>query len=134
MILFLLLLPLNALSDSFPYDKTSPYSECIEKEGGYRNGSVEACSHIAKKVYDREIDEKLLLLKAKMSDEKYQLLLKSQETWLKYVEDNCRVETELNGDLNYIFCPMSESEERLRTLTRYVDQDILYQSDVIKSK
>ena len=126
MMLFLLLLPLNALGDSFPYDKTSPYSECIEKEGGYRNGSVEACSHIAKEVYDRKIDEKLLLLKAKMSDEKYQLLLKSQETWLKYVEDICRVETELIGDLNYIFCPMSESEERLRHLTRYLDQHILY--------
>lgn len=123
MILFLLLIPLNALGDSFPYDKISPYSECIEKEGGYRNGSVEACSHIAKEVYDREIDEKLLLLKAKLSGEKFELLLKSQETWLKYVEDICKVETELNGDLNYIFCPMSESEERLRALTKYVDQD-----------
>ena len=122
-ILFLLLIPLNALGDPFPYDKTSPYSECIEKEGGYRNGSVEACSHIAKDVYDREIDEKLLLLKAKLSDEKFELLLKSQETWLKYVEDICKVETELNGDLNYIFCPMSESEQRLRALTKYVDQD-----------
>jgi uncharacterized protein YecT (DUF1311 family) len=100
----------------------SPYDDCIEKEGGYRNGSVEACSHVAKEFYDREIEEKLLLLKSKMSDEKYQLLLKSQETWLKYVQDICRVETELVGDLNYIFCPMNESEERLRVLTRYINQ------------
>ena len=124
--IFLCLLPLASLADTFSYNETSPYSECIEREGGFRNGSVEACSHIAKEVYDREIDEKLLLLKTKMSDEKYQLLLKSQETWRKYVEDICRVETELIGDLNYIFCPMGESEERLRQLTRYLDQDILF--------
>ena len=119
-VLSLILLPLSVMAESLPYE------DCIDREGGYRNGSVEACSHVAKEFYDREIEEKLLLLKTKMSDEKYQLLLKSQETWLKYVEDICKVETELVGGLNYIFCPMNESEERLRLLTRYVDQGILY--------
>jgi len=103
----------------------SPYADCIEKEGGYRNATVEYCSRKAKEFYDSEIKLELLKLKLKLSTRQYDMLLKSQDSWQRYVEDACDLETALIGDLNYIYCPMMESKERLRLLKRYVEDHLL---------
>jgi len=99
--------------------KFPSYDECVMSQGGYRNGSVQACSVTTKEYLDKAIEHELKMLKSKMSSEHFQIVMNSQSSWNKHVKDFCNAEGKFIGELNYEFCPMMESSRRLEVLKNW---------------
>ena len=106
----------NAQDDSMKFPS---YDECVMSQGGYRNGSVQACSIITKEHLDKAIKNELQMLKSKMKPEHFQIVMNSQLSWNQHVKDFCDAEGKFIGELNYEFCPMMESSRRLEVLKNW---------------
>ena len=99
--------------------KFPSYDECVMSQGGYRNGSVQACSVTTKEHLDLAIKHELQMLKSRMKPEHFKIVMNSQHSWSKHVKDFCNAEGKFVGELNYEFCPMMESSRRLEVLKNW---------------
>ena len=108
-----------------------PYSECIDdtiqqlKLGNINNAVVEFCSTRTKTVYAKQIVQLLDQIKKQSQEykqpERYQDIMKSQQLWKNFVDQECRNAGAYIGSPMYEFCPMQKYAERLEQLEEYLN-------------
>ncbi|MEG0489484.1 MAG: lysozyme inhibitor LprI family protein [Acinetobacter sp.] len=108
---------------------TDVYSQCVDQTiqqlglGNINNAVVESCSNQTKTMYEKQIVS--LLDQIKQQSEKYQQperykdIMKSQQLWKSYVDQECNNAGAYIGSPMYAFCPMKEYAERVEQLTEY---------------
>lgn len=105
------------------------YSQCVDQMieenqlGGINNAVVDSCSNLAKSTYEKQIVKLLDRIK-KYSEidqqpERYKAIMKSQQLWKIYVDQECSNAGEYIGSPMYSFCPMQEYAKRVEQLTEY---------------
>ncbi|WP_089605843.1 lysozyme inhibitor LprI family protein [Acinetobacter piscicola] len=105
------------------------YSQCVDQTiqkldlGNINNAVVEFCSQKTKATYEKQIVA--LLDQIKQHSEKYQQperykdIMKSQQLWKNYVDQECKNAGTYIGSPMYAFCPMKEYGTRVEQLTEY---------------
>lgn len=94
----------------------SMYGACIEEKGGYRNASVDGCSHRVLDVVSTEISTLYTELHGKMvrSDSVKSLEFQnSQQSWQLYRDNHCSLMSTYLSGLMENYCPMKMSIDRL---------------------
>ncbi len=115
-----------------PQNKTiHPYSRCIDdtiqqlKLGNINNAVVEICSTRTKTLYAKQIVQLLDQIKKQSQEykqpERYQDIMKSQQLWKNFVDQECRNAGAYIGSPMYEFCPMQKYAERLEQLREYLN-------------
>ncbi|ENV10379.1 MULTISPECIES: lysozyme inhibitor LprI family protein [Acinetobacter] len=113
-------------------DKTTdPYSQCVDetiqelKLGNINNAVVEICSTRAKTLYTKQIVQLLDQIKIQSKQykqpERYNDIMKSQQLWKNFVDQECRNAGAYIGSPMYEFCPMQKYAERLEQLKEYLN-------------
>ena len=105
------------------------YSQCVgqviveNKLPSINNAVVEACSTQATQNYQKQIVKLLDKIKAQSQEnkqpERYQKIMKSQQLWKAYVDQECQNAGEFIGSPMYGFCPMTEYKSRVASLGEY---------------
>lgn len=108
-----------------------PYSQCVDetiqelKLGNINNAVVEICSTRTKTLYTKQIVKLLDRIKAQSKQykqpERYSDIMKSQQLWKNFVDQECRNAGAYIGSPMYEFCPMQKYAERLEQLQEYLD-------------
>ena len=108
-----------------------PYSQCIDdtiqqlKLGNINNAVVEICSARTKTLYAKQIVQLLDQIKKQSQEykqpERYQDIMKSQQLWKNFVDQECRNAGAYIGSPMYEFCPMQKYAERLEQLEEYLN-------------
>ena len=108
-----------------------PYSQCVDdiiqqlKLGNINNAVVEICSTRTKTVYAKQIVQLLDQIKKQSQEykqpERYQDIMKSQQLWKNFVDQECRNAGAYIGSPMYEFCPMQKYVERLEQLEEYLN-------------
>ncbi len=108
-----------------------PYSQCIDdtiqqlKLGNINNAVVEICSARTKTLYAKQIVQLLDQIKKQSQEykqpERYQDIMKSQQLWKNFVDQECRNAGAYIGSPMYEFCPMQKYAERLEQLKEYLN-------------
>lgn len=108
-----------------------PYSQCVDdtiqqlKLGNINNAVVEICSTKTKIVYAKQIVQVLDQIKKQSQEykqpERYQDIMKSQQLWKNFVDQECRNAGAYIGSPMYEFCPMQKYAERLEQLEEYLN-------------
>lgn len=103
-----------------------PYSQCVDdiiqqlKLGNINNAVVEICSTRTKTLYAKQIVQVLDQIKKQSQEykqlDRYQDIMKSQQLWKKFVDQECRNASAYIGSPMYEFCPMQKYAERLEQL------------------
>lgn len=103
-----------------------PYSQCVDdiiqqlKLGNINNAVVEICSTRTKTLYAKQIVQVLDQIKKQSQEykqlDRYQDIMKSQQLWKKFVDQECRNASAYIGSPMYEFCPMQKYVERLEQL------------------
>lgn len=105
------------------------YSQCVDQTiqkldlGNINNAVVEFCSQKTKAMYEKQIVA--LLDQIKQQSEKYQQperykdIMKSQQLWKNYVDQECKNAGAYIGSPMYAFCLMQEYGARVEQLTEY---------------
>ncbi|MCU4579739.1 DUF1311 domain-containing protein [Acinetobacter gyllenbergii] len=113
-------------------DKTiDPYSQCVDetiqelKLGNINNAVVEICSTRTKTLYTKQIVQLLDRIKKQSQEykqpERYNDIMKSQQLWKNFVDQECRNAGAYIGSPMYEFCPMQKYAERLEQLKEYLN-------------
>ncbi|WP_343619460.1 lysozyme inhibitor LprI family protein [Acinetobacter proteolyticus] len=108
-----------------------PYSQCVDetiqelKLGNINNAVVEICSTRAKTLYTKQIVQLLDQIKTQSKQykqpERYNDIMKSQQLWKNFVDQECRNAGAYIGSPMYEFCPMQKYAERLEQLKEYLN-------------
>ena len=108
-----------------------PYSQCVDdiiqqlKLGNINNAVVEICSTRTKTLYAKQIEQVLDQIKKQSQEykqlERYQDIMKSQQLWKNFVDQECRNAGAYIGSPMYEFCPMQKYAERLEQLEEYLN-------------
>lgn len=108
-----------------------PYSQCVDdtiqqlKLGNINNAVVEICSARTKTLYAKQIVQLLDQIKKQSQEykqpERYQDIMKSQQLWKNFVDQECRNAGAYIGSPMYEFCPMQKYAERLEQLKEYLN-------------
>lgn len=108
-----------------------PYSQCVNdtiqqlKLGNINNAVVEICSTRTKTLYAQQIVRLLDQIKTQSREykqpERYQDIMKSQQLWKNFVDQECRNAGAYIGSPMYQFCPMQRYAERLEQLREYLN-------------
>ena len=108
-----------------------PYSQCVDdiiqqlKLGNINNAVVEICSTRTKTLYVKQIVQLLDQIKKQSQEykqpERYQDIMKSQQLWKNFVDQECRNAGAYIGSPMYEFCPMQKYAERLEQLEEYLN-------------
>ena len=103
-----------------------PYSQCVDdiiqqlKLGNINNAVVEICSTRTKTLYAKQIVQVLDQIKKQSQEykqlDRYQDIMKSQQLWKNFVDQECRNAGAYIGSPMYEFCPMQKYAERLEQL------------------
>lgn len=103
-----------------------PYSQCVDdiiqqlKLGNINNAVVEICSTRTKTLYAKQIVQVLDQIKRQSQEykqlDRYQDIMKSQQLWKNFVDQECRNAGAYIGSPMYEFCPMQKYAERLEQL------------------
>ncbi|KKW79263.1 hypothetical protein AAV96_08730 [Acinetobacter sp. AG1] len=107
------------------------YSQCVDdtiqqlKLGNINNAVVEICSARTKTLYAKQIVQLLDQIKKQSQEykqpERYQDIMKSQQLWKNFVDQECRNAGAYIGSPMYEFCPMQKYAERLEQLKEYLN-------------
>lgn len=110
---------------------TDPYSQCVDetiqelKLGNINNAVVEICSTRTKTLYTKQIVKLLDQIKVQSKEykqpERYSDIMKSQQLWKNFVDQECRNAGAYIGSPMYEFCPMQKYAERLEQLQEYLN-------------
>ncbi|ENX18288.1 hypothetical protein F895_00364 [Acinetobacter sp. CIP 64.2] len=110
---------------------TDPYSQCVDntiqelKLGNINNAVVEICSTRTKILYAKQIVQLLDQIKKQSQEykqpERYNDIMKSQQLWKNFVDQECRNAGAYIGSPMYEFCPMQKYAERLEQLREYLN-------------
>lgn len=108
-----------------------PYSQCVDdtiqqlKLGNINNAVVEICSTRTKTLYAKQIVQVWDQIKKQSQEykqlERYQDIMKSQQLWKNFVDQECRNAGAYIGSPMYEFCPMQKYAERLEQLEEYLN-------------
>ncbi|WP_336938324.1 lysozyme inhibitor LprI family protein [Acinetobacter modestus] len=108
-----------------------PYSQCVDdtiqqlKLGNINNAVVEICSARTKTLYAKQIVQLLDQIKKQSQEykqpERYQDIMKSQQLWKNFVDQECCNAGAYIGSPMYEFCPMQKYAERLEQLKEYLN-------------
>lgn len=108
-----------------------PYSQCVDetiqelKLGNINNAVVEICSTRTKTLYTKQIVQVLDQIKSQSEEyqqpERYNDIMKSQQLWKNFVDQECRNAGAYIGSPMYEFCPMEKYGERVEQLKLYLD-------------
>ena len=108
-----------------------PYSQCVDdiiqqlKLGNINNAVVEIFSTRTKTLYAKQIVQVLDQIKKQSQEykqlDRYQDIMKSQQLWKKFVDQECRNASAYIGSPMYEFCPMQKYVERLEQLEEYLN-------------
>lgn len=108
-----------------------PYSQCVDdiiqqlKLGNINNAVVEICSTRTKTLYAKQIVQVLDQIKKQSQEykqlDRYQDIMKSQQLWKNFVDQECRNAGAYIGSPMYEFCPMQKYAERLEQLEEYLN-------------
>ena len=108
-----------------------PYSQCVDdtiqqlKLGNINNAVVEIWSTRTKTLYAKQIVQVLDQIKKQSQEykqpERYQDIMKSQQLWKNFVDQECRNAGAYIGSPMYEFCPMQKYAERLEQLEEYLN-------------
>lgn len=108
-----------------------PYSQCVDdiiqqlKLGNINNAVVEICSTRTKTLDAKQIVQVLDQIKKQSQEykqlERYQDIMKSQQLWKNFVDQECRNAGAYIGSPMYEFCPMQKYSERLEQLEEYLN-------------
>lgn len=105
------------------------YSECVDQTieelslESINNAVVEICSNKVRAMHERNIVKRLDSIK-KQSEidhqpERYKDIMKSQQLWKNYVDQECSNAGSYIGSPMYAFCPMIEYGKRAEQLAEY---------------
>ena len=107
-----------------------PYSQCVDdtiaelKLAGMNNGVVGACSNQAQAIYTKQIVKLLDQIKKQSKEyqqpERYHDIMKSQQLWKSFVDQECQNAGAYIGSPMYEYCPMQKYAERVEQLKEYV--------------
>lgn len=110
---------------------TDPYNTCVDetihelKLGNINNAVVESCSNKTKALYTKQIVQLLDQIKKQSQQykqpERYNDIMKSQQLWKNFVDQECRNAGAYIGSPMYEFCPMQKYAERLEQLREYLN-------------
>lgn len=105
------------------------YSQCVDQTiqkldlGNINNAVVEFCSQKTKAMYEKQIVALLDQIKQQsdkyQQPERYKDIMKSQQLWKNYVDQECKNAGAYIGSPMYAFCPMQEYGARVEQLTEY---------------
>lgn len=123
----LIMVCLSTLVFAKTQDKAiDPYSQCVDdiiqqlKLGNINNAVVEICSTRTKTLYAKQIVQVLNQIKKQSQEykqlDRYQDIMKSQQLWKNFVDQECRNAGAYIGSPMYEFCPMQKYAERLEQL------------------
>lgn len=128
--LFTAFLSMNSFAAS-QQQAIDPYSQCVDetiqelKLGNINNAVVEICSTRTKTLYTKQIVKLLDQIKAQSKQykqpERYSDIMKSQQLWKNFVDQECRNAGAYIGSPMYEFCPMQKYAERLEQLEEYLN-------------
>ena len=115
-----------------PQNKTiDPYSQCVDetlqrlKLHNINNAVVAICSDKTKALYAKQIVRLLDQIKTQSKEykqpERYQDIMKSQQLWKNFVDQECGNAGAYIGSPMYQFCPMQKYAERLEQLREYLN-------------
>jgi len=106
------------------------YEQCVEqtidllKLGNINNAVVESCSNKTKTVYAKQIVQLLDKIKKQSTEdqqpERYSDIMKSQQLWKNYIDQECHNAGAYIGSPMYEFCPMQKYAERVEQLKEYI--------------
>lgn len=107
------------------------YSICVDETiqelglGNINNAVVAICSSRTKAQYARQIVQVLDQVKKQSKEyqqpERYNDIMKSQQLWKNFVDQECRNAGAYIGSPMYEYCPMQKYGERLEQLQEYVN-------------
>lgn len=128
----LIMVCLSTLVFAKTQDKAiDPYSQCVDdiiqqlKLGNINNAVVEICSTRTKTLYAKQIVQVLDQIKKQSQEykqlDRYQDIMKSQQLWKNFVDQECRNAGAYIGSPMYEFCPMQKYAERLEQLEEYLN-------------
>jgi uncharacterized protein YecT (DUF1311 family) len=110
---------------------TDAYSVCVDETiqklglGNINNAVVDICSHKTKTLYAKQIVQVLDQIKKQSQEyqqpERYSDIMKSQQLWKSFVEQECRNAGAYIGSPMYEYCPMQKYGERLEQLQEYLN-------------
>lgn len=123
---------LSALVFAKTQDKAiDPYSQCVDdiiqqlKLGNINNAVVEICSTRTKTLDAKQIVQVLDQIKKQSQEykqlERYHDIMKSQQLWKNFVDQECRNAGAYIGSPMYEFCPIQKYSERLEQLEEYLN-------------
>ncbi|MCY6412339.1 hypothetical protein QTA56_09370 [Acinetobacter sp. VNH17] len=108
-----------------------PYNQCVDETiqqlniGHINNAVVEICSNKTKTLYAKQIVKLLDQIKNQSKDdqqpERYSDIMKSQQLWKNFVDQECRNAGAYIGSPMYEFCPMQKYAERVEQLGEYLN-------------
>lgn len=113
-----------------PEQTTDLYSQCVDKTiaelklSNINNAVVGICSTQTQAIYAKKIVKILDKIKTQSQQdqqtERYQDIMKSQQLWKHYVDQECQNAGAYIGSPMYGFCPMQKYGERVEQLQEYV--------------
>lgn len=120
----LIMVCLSTLVFAKTQDKAiDPYSQCVDdiiqqlKLGNINNAVVEICNTRTKTLYAKQIVQVLDQIKKQSQEykqlDRYQDIMKSQQLWKNFVDQECRNAGAYIGSPMYEFCPMQKYAEQL---------------------
>lgn len=114
-----------------PDKSTDAYSLCVDETiqelglGNINNAVVEICSSRTKTLYSKQIVQLLDQIKKQSQEyqqpERYNDIMKSQQLWKSFVDQECRNAGAYIGSSMYEFCPMQKYGERIEQLKEYLN-------------
>ena len=112
-------------------EKPDLYSQCVDKTiaelklGNINNAVVGICSSKTKAMYAKHIVKTLDQIKRQSQEDqqpkRYDDIMKSQQLWKIFVDQECDNAGAYIGSPMYEFCPMQKYEERLEQLKEYLN-------------
>ncbi|MFW1664468.1 lysozyme inhibitor LprI family protein [Acinetobacter ursingii] len=103
------------------------YSQCVDETiqeqhlPSINNAVVDVCSGHARGLYEKQIVQLLDQIKTTGNPERYNKIMKSQQLWKQYVDQECQNAGDYIGSPMYGFCPMLEYQHRVEQLQEYIN-------------
>lgn len=103
------------------------YSQCVDETiqeqhlPSMNNAVVDVCSGHARGLYEKQIVQLLDQIKTTGNPERYNKIMKSQQFWKQYVDQECQNAGDYIGSPMYGFCPMLEYQHRVEQLQEYIN-------------
>jgi uncharacterized protein YecT (DUF1311 family) len=118
------LLPLIASAETGNKFYDELYDNCLTKEGGLNNASVEVCSNRTSKAAKSEINflySKVYEKLSSISTADAAKFEQSQKSWIVYRNNHCELAGNYVGSPMYAFCPMEMNVLRISELQKFLD-------------